>query len=76
MVARSCTIAHYEPSFIESGYRLGRRTDSLLLHRGDDVRHVRGAGVLNATDNLRRPVGSDGRGELRDEQAHDWEDEE
>ena len=75
MATRSCTVSHYEPGFVESGYRLSRRTDSLLLHRGDDVRHVCGAVVFNATDNLSRAIGRDGRCELHDEQAHDWEEE-
>ena len=75
MATRSRVITHYEPSLIESGYRLGRCIDSRILYRGDDVRNVCNGRVRYAPDYSNRPAGRDGRCGVHDEQAHDWESE-
>ena len=64
------------PSVIESGYRLGRRTDSMLQHRIADRREFLASRNASNPHGIRPIFGGSGRGELRDAEMGDEGDEE
>jgi hypothetical protein len=56
---------------VESGYRLGRRTDALLQHRIADRRQFLASRNASNPHGIRPIFGGSGRGELRDEPLGD-----